>query len=98
MKGFPMMDSSALKKHDGTEHPPLQPSEAESTEITTGESADIENKEKKKKFVKSEKMGDIEDRISFIREDIKNQKGGATKQQRTDIANLTRALNKLKNQ
>ena len=39
MKGFPMMKTSALKKHDNppTDHPPLQPSEHKDTEITRGE-------------------------------------------------------------
>ena len=41
------------------------------------------------KFDMSERIEDYEDRISFIKEDIFNQDGKATDQQKKDIARLT---------
>ena len=84
MKGFPMMATSALKRHDNppTDHPPLQPSEHKDTEITRGKGY--------------EDINDIESRIEFIQEDITNQDGKATKQQKKDLATLKAKLKELK--
>ena len=41
------------------------------------------------KFDMAERIADYEDRISFIKEDIFNQDGKATDQQKKDIARLT---------
>ena len=43
-----------------------------------------------------EEITDIEDRISFIEEDIFNQDGKTTPQQRTDLAKLDQKLRALK--
>ena len=84
MKRFPMMKTSALKRHDNppTDHPPLQPSEHKDTEITRGEGY--------------EDINDIEDRIEFIKEDISNQDGKATEQQKEDLKLLNKKLKELK--
>ena len=43
-----------------------------------------------------EKIIDLEDRIEFINEDIFNQEGGATEQQKQDLATLRAELAKLR--
>ena len=43
-----------------------------------------------------EQINDLEDRIEFIKEDIFNQDGKATEQQRKDIATLQARLKKLR--
>ena len=43
-----------------------------------------------------EQINDLEDRIEFIKEDIFNQDGKATEQQKKDIATLQARLKKLR--
>ena len=43
-----------------------------------------------------EQINDLEDRIEFIKEDIFNQDGKATEQQKKDIATLQAMLKKLR--
>ena len=45
---------------------------------------------------KQEKINDLEDRIEFIKEDIFQQDGKATEQQKKDIATLQAMLKKLR--
>ena len=84
-------------KHDGTEHPPLQPSENPDTEITTGEKKG-DNSEERKMFVLLEKLTDVEDRISFINEDANAQGKKKTDQQKKDIEKLKSAAKKYRQQ
>lgn len=65
-----------------TGHDKLLPSENPDTEITGGNII--------------EQINDLEDRIEFIKEDIFNQDGKATEQQKKDIATLQAMLKKLK--
>ena len=84
-------------------NPKRKPSELEGTwiygrgydeEDTAGErGAGFEpGKGKDEKFTAIERINDIEDRISFIKEDISNQEGGATKQQKKDLKELEQEL------
>ena len=63
-------------------HDKLLPSENPDTEITGGNII--------------EQINDLEDRIEFIKEDIFNQDGKATEQQKKDIATLQARLKKLR--
>ena len=65
-----------------TGHDKLLPSENPDTEITGGNII--------------EQIIDLEDRIEFIKEDIFNQDGKATEQQKKDIATLQARLKKLR--
>ena len=65
-----------------TGHDKLLPSENPDTEITGGNII--------------EQINDLEDRIEFIKEDIFNQDGKATEQQKKDIATLQARLKKLR--
>ena len=65
-----------------TGHDKLLPSENPDTEITGGNI--------------TEQIIDLEDRIEFIKEDIFNQDGKATEQQKKDIATLQARLKKLR--
>ena len=65
-----------------TGHDKLLPSENPDTEITGGNII--------------EQINDLEDRIEFIKEDIFQQDGKATEQQKKDIATLQAMLKKLK--
>ena len=65
-----------------TGHDKLLPSENPDTEITGGNII--------------EQINDLEDRIEFIKEDIFQQDGKATEQQKKDIATLQARLKKLK--
>ena len=64
-----------------TGHDKLLKSENPDTEITGGKI--------------TEQIIDLEDRIEFIKEDIFNQDGKATEQQKKDIATLQAMLKKL---
>ena len=88
---------TSFYKHDGTEHPPLQPSENPDTEITTGEKKG-DNSKDRKMFVLIEKLTDVEDRISFINEDANAQGKKKTDQQKKDIAKLKIAAKKYRQQ
>ena len=44
----------------------------------------------------TEQISDLEDRIGFIKEDISNQDGKATKQQKVDLKLLNKKLKELK--
>ena len=65
-----------------TGHDKLLPSENPDTEITGGNII--------------ERINDLEDRIEFIKEDIFQQDGKATEQQKKDIATLQAMLKKLR--
>jgi len=65
-----------------TGHDKLLKSENPDTEITGGNI--------------TEQIIDLEDRIEFIKEDIFNQDGKATEQQKKDIATLQAMLKKLR--
>ncbi len=65
-----------------TGHDKLLPSENPDTEITGGNII--------------EQINDLEDRIEFIKEDIFQQDGKATEQQKKDIATLQARLKKLR--
>ena len=45
---------------------------------------------------KAEKLTDYEDRLEFIKEDIFNQDGKATEQQKKDMARIKRAISELR--
>ena len=76
------MQSTSAFKQNGDDE--LLPSEHKDTEITGGNL--------------QEKIIDLEDRIEFIKEDIFNQKDGATEQQKKDIATLQAKLKELRAQ
>ena len=86
MKGFPMMEGSPL--HQGRQRKlkkgKLLKTENPDTEVTGGSMM--------------EKINDLEDRIGFIKEDIFNQKGGATAKQKKDIAAMKKRLAALRKQ
>ena len=76
----PDFGNSPLKQTE--EQVQLQPSEHKDTEITGGSNTEV--------------IIDLEDRISFIKEDISNQEGGATPKQNKDLATLKARLAKEK--
>tara|TARA_Y100001973_G_C5116454_1_gene290416 strand:+ start:697 stop:948 length:252 start_codon:yes stop_codon:yes gene_type:complete len=78
---FKMRGFSAFTKKTDPEKQLLK-SEHKDTEITGGGL--------------NEKIADIEDRISFIEEDIFNKGGKMTPTQRTDLATLKQKLRRLK--
>ena len=78
---FKMRGFSAFTKKTDPEKQLLE-SEHKDTEITGGSLR--------------EKIADIQDRISFIEEDISNQDGKMTPTQRTNLATLDQKLRKLK--
>ena len=85
MKGFPMMEGSPL--HQGRQRKLKKgktlKTEHEDTWVYKGENF-------------SEKIGDLQDRIGFIKEDIFNQEGGATAKQNKDIAAMEKRISKIK--
>ena len=83
MKGAPYPKKSSPVKQNGNDDK-LLPSEHKDTEIT-GENS-------------QEKIIDLEDRIEFIKEDIFNQDGKPTDQQKEDIAKLKKWLKELRAQ
>ncbi len=78
---FKMRGFSAFTKKTDPEKQLLE-SEHKDTEITGGNL--------------QAKINDIEDRISFIEEDISNQDGKMTSTQRTNLATLDQKLRELK--
>lgn len=78
---FKMRGFSAFTKKTDPEKQLLK-SEHKDTEITGGNL--------------NEKIADIEDRISFIEEDIFNQDGKMTPTQRADLSKLEQKLRELK--
>ena len=66
----------------------LQPSEMEGTWVYNPK----EDKKMDKKFVRSERIGDLEDRISFIDEDVHSSGKPKTDQQKKDQAKLRQEL------
>ena len=94
MKGFPMQQTSAFKAKS-----PVSPTETE-TEDTR------QRKLRKGKLLKTEhkdtwvdmenQIEDLRERISFIKEDIFNQKEGATAKQNKDIAAMEKRISKIK--
>ena len=104
MKGF-TYPGNAFKQEGPIDrkNPKRKPSELEGTwiygrgydeEDTAGErGAGFDpGKGKDEKFTAIERINDIEERISFIKEDISNQDGGATKQQKKDLKELKQEL------
>ena len=87
MKGFPMMEGSPL--HQGRQRKLKKgktlKTEHEDTWVYKGENF-------------SEKIGDLQDRIGFIKEDIFNQEGGATAKQNKDIKAMEKRISSLKKQ
>ena len=77
---FKMKGFSPFSKNGDTDK--LLKSEHKDTEITGGNLR--------------EKIIDIEDRISFIEEDVFNNDGKTTPQQRADLATLNKKLRELK--
>ena len=80
MKGFPKHMHGSPMK---TGHDKLLKSENPDTHVYKGDDM-------------GEKINDLEDRIEFIKEDIFNQDGKATEQQKKDIATLQAMLKKLR--
>lgn len=79
---FKMRGFSAFTKKTDPPNGKLLKSENPDTKITGGS--------------KQEKIADLEDRIEFIKEDIFNQDGEATNQQKSDIAKLEAKLRAIK--
>jgi hypothetical protein len=104
MKGFTYHGKSPYKQEGPIDrkNPKKKPSETEGTwiygrgydeEDTAGErGAGFDpGKGKDEKFTAIERINDIEERISFIKQDMSNQDGG-TKQQKKDMEELKQEL------
>jgi septal ring factor EnvC (AmiA/AmiB activator) len=95
MRGFPMQATSALK---ATVPPPAE--EGRQRKLKKGELLKTEHKDTwvdKSKSI-TRQIEDLEQRISFIKEDISNQDEGATAKQNRDIAAMEKRLAKLRDQ
>ena len=87
MRGFPTQATSALKQDNRQrklKKGKLLKSEHKDTAVTGGSLG--------------EKINDLEDRIGFIKEDIFNQKGGATAKQNKDIKAMEKRIATLRKQ
>ena len=108
MKGTPYPKKSPPKHYDvkmgAHDHPhgkpDPSPAKGRKRKLKKGKTLKTEHKDtwvyKGENF--REKIVDLEDRIGFIKEDIFNQKGGATAKQKKDIAAMKKRLAALRKQ